>query len=93
MLNPSGKRNTNRTKTELTDLDRAIHELFSFASTTQVNDGMWSWLKATVCGNFNTDLEESEKVFILILYEHLEKVLTAAEENYQLHKKQIHDNY
>lgn len=93
MQNPSGKRISNRCKTEITDLDLAIHELFSFASPTQVNAGMWSWLKATVCGNFNSDLDENEKVFILILFEHLESVLAAANENYQLHKSQIHDNY
>jgi hypothetical protein len=50
---------------------------------------MWDWLKSTVCGNYNTDLEEHERVFIVLLYEHLETVLQAATDSHSLQKTKI----
>lgn len=83
--------NRKKENLEISDLDYAVNELFSFASHSHIQKGMWDWLKATVCGNYNTDLEESERVLILLIYEHLEILLSVAANRHELTKSTINE--
>lgn len=68
--------------TTVPEISASIHQLFDFARYPVLKQHLWAWLKTTVTGNFNTSLEESERAFIMELYEKLEKLLEAADKYY-----------
>lgn len=66
------------TQTEITDPQLVIDDLFDFAHLTDIREMMWEWLKVTVAGTYHKELSSSERSAILLLYEHLTRLVEAA---------------
>lgn len=56
-----------------------FYELFDYASLPMLKDHLWQWLKLTVTGGYTKKyFNYRERESILVLYEHLEKLLEAS---------------
>ncbi|MFZ6024835.1 MAG: hypothetical protein ACOYVG_10345 [Bacteroidota bacterium] len=72
-------------KDEISNPQLVIAELFDFAHLPELKQLLWEWLKATVSGSYNKTLSKRERASILLLYEHMEKLIEA---NHLLHIEQ-----
>jgi len=55
------------------------YELFDYASLPMLKDHLWQWLKLTVTGGYTKKyFDYRQRESILVLYEHLEKLLEAS---------------
>lgn len=69
------------------DPQQVLTELFDFAHLPELKSVLWEWLKATVSGSYNKTMKTSERENILVLYEHLQKLLEASHIIYQEQQK------
>lgn len=63
---------------ETIDPQQVLTALFDFAHLPELKSVLWEWLKATVSGSYNKTMKTSERENILVLYEHLQKLLEAS---------------
>jgi HEPN domain-containing protein len=67
-----------------------LHQLFDFANVAGIKDLLWQWLKITVTGGYTKKYTSyNEREHIVLLYEHLEKLLEASHLIYLSRKKTI----
>ncbi len=56
-----------------------FYELFDYSSLPMLKEHLWQWLKLTVTGGYNKKyFDYRQRESILVLYEHLEKLLEAS---------------
>ena len=80
---------------EVADPSLVIEDFFSFAHLPEIRQMLWEWFKTTVTGSFPKDLYRNKRQEIVLLYEHLEKLVEAAHLlNHQrlVNKYDNHDN-
>jgi hypothetical protein len=78
MKKTSVKRRKKDSEVAVLSLKKAIHELFDLAEYSYIEQGLWDWLKATVCGDFHVSFDEREKAFLFMMYERLGNLVKAA---------------
>lgn len=81
MKKTSEKGRKKDSKVAVPSLKKAIHELFDFAEYSYIEQGLWDWLKATVCGDFHVSFDEREKAFLFMMYERVGNLVHAAHES------------
>lgn len=70
-----------RKRERKTELNKAIEDLFDYADYDYIHQGMWEWMKATICGDFSTRMDSQEKDFTLILFEKVNRIIKAAHDS------------
>ena len=64
---------------EINDPYLVLESFFDYARLPHVRDGMWQFLRTTVCGDFNTKmLSRRERGDLLYLYEQLGRLVEAS---------------
>lgn len=81
MKKTSVKRRKKDSEVAVLSLKKAIHELFDLAEYSYIEQGLWDWLKATVCGDFHVSFDEREKAFLFMMYERVGNLVRAAHES------------
>jgi len=56
----------------------AIEDFFDRMGPDEARQLLWTWLKTTVAGNYNTTLDARERALILDFYESMERLLEAS---------------
>lgn len=66
------------TNEEHADPSLVLEELFDFAHLPEWRVLLWDWLKITVSGSYNTDVDASERKSVLYVYEKLQRLIEAS---------------
>ena len=80
----------NLSKHEVENPALVFYELFDYASLPHLKEHLWQWLKLTVTGGYTKKyFDYRERESILVLYEHLEKLLEASFIIYSNRKEEL----
>lgn len=56
-----------------------FYRMFSYSHLPNIREDLWNWLVLTVTGGFNSDQYENDlRQNVMLLYEHLQKLIEAA---------------
>ena len=66
------------TAEEIADPRLVFYDVFDFEHLPGIRSLLWDWLKTTVVGNYNRELDKRERSIIILLYEKLQRMVEAA---------------
>jgi len=66
------------TEKEIADPRLVFYDVFDFEHLPGIRNLLWDWLKATVIGNYNRELDKRERHIIILTYEKLQRMIEAA---------------